>query len=192
MLTLTAQEYDPGLGLTVPSSIEEIRETTRFHELASRCQDVYDKIRQTSPVAAQYALMNAHQRRVLVSFNARELYHLTRLREDKTAQWDIRDKTRKMVELAKHIMPLTLLLTGGKDQYPALYQELYGKPLVIPPPAPEPLPESMKPVATSENGKGPAVPNEGPCDEEAASNKRPATRRKVNKSRAVAHRKVKK
>jgi flavin-dependent thymidylate synthase len=129
MLTLTSQQYEPSLGLTVPASIEEIRETARFRDLAGRCQELYDKIKGSSPPAAQYTLMNAHQRRVLVSINARELYHLTRLREDKTAQWDIRDKTRKMVELAKHILPLTLLLTGGKDQYPALYQELYGKPL---------------------------------------------------------------
>lgn len=146
MLTLTCQEYDPGLGVTLPASIDEIRETTRFHELMAKCQELYEKLRNWSPgpgvtlpindgdsrrLAAQYVLTNAHQRRVLVSFNARQLYHLTRLREDKTAQWDIRDKVRKMVELAKHIMPLTLLLTGGKDQYPALYQELYGRPLEV-------------------------------------------------------------
>jgi flavin-dependent thymidylate synthase len=148
MLTLTAQQYDPGLGLTVPSSIEEIRETTKFHELAGRCSELHEKIKAFSPVAAQYALMNAHQRRVLVSINARELYHLTRLREDRAAQWDIRDKTRKMVELAKHIMPLTLLLTGGKDQYPALYQELFGKPLPVVAPPVKAEPES-NPIAAS-------------------------------------------
>ena len=166
MLTLTCQQYDPGLGVTVPSSIEEIRETTKFHELTGRCQDLYERIKawgqgpgfgdrgadarlptaEAQALAAQYALTNAHQRRVLVSFNARELYHLTRLREDKAAQWDIRDKTRKMVELAKHIMPLTLLLTGGKDQYPALYQELFGKPLVIAPPPAELQPEPVSPL----------------------------------------------
>jgi hypothetical protein len=129
LVTLTAQEYDPGLGLTIPNSIDEIRETPRLRELAHRSEELFNRIRQSASRAAQYVLINAHRRRVLLSINARELYHLTRLREDKTAQWDIRDKTRKMVELAKHIMPLTLLLTGGKDQYPALYQELFGRQL---------------------------------------------------------------
>lgn len=144
MITLAAQPYDPVLGITVPASVEELRETTRFREMTHRSQDLYDRIRPHSPLAAQYALTNAHQRRVLVSVNARELYHLTRLREDKSAQWDIRDKTRKMVELAKHIMPLTLLLTGGKDQYPAMYQELFGKPLPVPAPSVVQVPAKIK------------------------------------------------
>jgi len=143
MATLTGQRYDPGYGLTVPGSIEEIREITRFKEVCARCEDLYDRLKVSAPDAAQYILTNAHQRRVLFSVNARELYHLTRLREDKAAQWDIRDKTRKMVELAKHIMPLTLLLTGGKDQYPAIYQELFGRP---PPPEERPKPVVLKPL----------------------------------------------
>ncbi|MEO0108984.1 MAG: FAD-dependent thymidylate synthase, partial [candidate division WOR-3 bacterium] len=94
MITLTAQHYNPSLGVTVPPSIEEIRELPHFREAAARCLDLYDRVAQHSQVAAQYVLSNAHQRRALVSVNARELYHITRLREDKTAQWDIRDKTR--------------------------------------------------------------------------------------------------
>jgi hypothetical protein len=57
-----------------------------------------------------------------------------------------------MVELAKHIMPLTLLLTGGKDQYPATYQELFGKPL-----PPEEKPQPM----IAEGFKGPEAGGSG-------------------------------
>jgi flavin-dependent thymidylate synthase len=155
MATITAQRYDPGFGITVPGSIEEIREFTKFKEVCARCEDLYDRVRESSPDAAQYVLANAHQRRVLFSINARELHHLTRLREDKAAQWDIRDKTRKMVELAKHIMPLTLLLTGGKDQYAAIYQELFGKPL---PPEEKPQTIALPPIAEPVVKEVPAAP----------------------------------
>jgi flavin-dependent thymidylate synthase len=161
MATLTCQRYDPGYGLTVPGSIEEIREINRFKEVCSRCEDLYDRIRERAPDAAQYVLTNAHQRRVLFSANARELYHLTRLREDKAAQWDIRDKTRKMVELAKHIMPLTLLLTGGKDQYPAIYQEVFGKPLPVVERPPIVLQPPVEPAAPEE--PAPARPKKSPA-----------------------------
>jgi flavin-dependent thymidylate synthase len=173
MATLTSQLYDPGLGLTVPPSIDEIRETTKYNEVASRCLDLYDRIRPYSQIGAQYVLMNAHQRRALVSINAREIYHLTRLREDQAAQWDIRDKTKKMIELAKHIMPLTLLLTGGKDQYSALYQELYAKPL--------PVGEPVAPVVSPAPVQATPEPEEAkPKPEES----KPAVKHKTTRKRA--------
>jgi thymidylate synthase ThyX len=84
--------------------------------LANRC-----------PTAAEYVLTNAHRRRLLIGMNARELYHVSRLREDKHAQWDIRNISTKMLEQAKQVMPLTLLLTCGKHQYSEAYEEIYGK-----------------------------------------------------------------
>jgi hypothetical protein len=65
---------------------------------------------------------------VLLKCNARELYHLSRLREDKHAQWDIQKIARKMSELAKEVMPLTMLTIGGKDAYPEIYQKVFGRP----------------------------------------------------------------
>jgi len=128
MATISAQPYDPALGITVPKSIGEIGESDKFNEIIHKTDEVYDKIYKKSPIAAQYVLTNAHQKRVLLSLDARELYHISRLREDKTAQWDIRKKTKKMVEAAKHFMPLTLMFIGGKDKFPVIYQEIFGQP----------------------------------------------------------------
>ncbi len=66
---------------------------------------------------ADYALTNAHRRRVLFKCNAREMHHLSRLREDAHAQWDIRRVASRMIELARERMPLTLLLAAGKDRF---------------------------------------------------------------------------
>lgn len=125
MASIIAQPYSPALGVTIPNSIVEIGEKDKFTEIVHKTEDLYDKIAQKLPHAAQYILTNGHQKRVLLSLNARELYHISRLREDQTAQWDIRSKVKKMVEAANHFMPLTLMFVGGKDQFPTLHHEIF-------------------------------------------------------------------
>jgi flavin-dependent thymidylate synthase len=126
MMSMTCQPYNPNVGWTIPVSVAEIKEHKNFKEILSRTEDTYERIREHHPAAAQYVLTNSHQRRVLVTLNARELYHLARLREDMAAQWDIRDIVNRMVEQARNVMPLTLVLACGKDRYPAVYRDLYG------------------------------------------------------------------
>lgn len=128
MVSLTCQPYDPGLGVTIPESILEIGMDENFREVIDRTEEVFFKIEREVPIVAQYVLTNAHRRRVLLKTSARELYHISRLRQDATAQWDIRRLTGKMVDQAKEVMPLTLLLAGGKDSYPKLYEQVYGHP----------------------------------------------------------------
>jgi thymidylate synthase ThyX len=75
------------------------------------------------PLAAACILTNAHRKRVLMKLNARELYHIARLRADRHAQWDIRHLTGKMLAQARKAMPLTLMMAGGKDCFAELYRE---------------------------------------------------------------------
>ena len=60
-----------------------------------------------------------------MKLNARELYHLARLRVDQHAQWDIRDLSEKMLEQARRIMPLTLMMACGKDGFAARYKKIF-------------------------------------------------------------------
>jgi hypothetical protein len=70
---------------------------------------------------------------VLWKVNAREFYHFSRLREDATAQWDIRQVAAEMTEQAEKAMPLTMLMIGGKDAYPQNYLDIFGKkPKMVP------------------------------------------------------------
>jgi hypothetical protein len=79
-------------------------------------------------------LTNAHRRRALLKVNLRELYHVSRLREDASAQWEIRAMAGQMSRLAKKAMPLACLLLGGKDAYPELYAKIFGvRPKMTPP-----------------------------------------------------------
>jgi len=138
MATLTAQDYAPALGVTMPSSIEAIGAGGEFRELIARTNETYATLLPKTGPAAAYVLTNAHRRRVLLKVNVRELYHISRLREDPTAQWEIRQVAGRMSDLARKEMPLSCLLLGGKDQYPALYQKVFGKPpKMTPPPYPK-------------------------------------------------------
>jgi len=128
MASIICQEYDPDLGVTIPPSIGEIGMADDFKRVISETEEVYGKINKKLPLVSKYILTNAHRKRVLLRVNARELYHISRLREDTSAQWDIRQVTHKMVELAKEVMPLTCLFIGGKDSYPRIYEEIFGHP----------------------------------------------------------------
>jgi len=125
MSTIIAQEYNPHLGVTVPPSIKAIGRQKDFLDLMHRTQSTYEKIREKAPLAAVYVLTNAHRKRVLMKLNAREMYHLARLRADAHAQWDIHNLTGKMLKQAKKVMPLTLMMACGKDHFPSLLNKTY-------------------------------------------------------------------
>ena len=117
MATITCQEYDPLLGVTIPPSISEIGMENRFQEAIARTEEAYHRVREIAPPAAPYILTNAHRKRVALRVNVRELYHISRLREDRHAQWDIRETAERMVRLGKEAMPLALMLAAGKDAF---------------------------------------------------------------------------
>lgn len=134
MATLTAQDYNPGLGVTVPPSLQEIGARKEFMEIIDETNRVCSLLKEKTDCGADYVLTNAHRRRVLLKVNARELYHISRLREDATAQWDIREVAGEISRLAREVMPLTCLLVGGKDAYPGMYEEIFGRPPKLFPP----------------------------------------------------------
>lgn len=125
MATIIAQEYDPGLGVTIPKAVCAIGQQKRFREIMRKTEDAFEQIQQKAPLAAPYVLTNAHRKRVLMKINARELYHLARLRSDEHAQWDIRNLADEMLKKAKKVMPLTLLLACGKDSFATLYKKTF-------------------------------------------------------------------
>ena len=137
MATMVALPYDPGLGLTVPDSMERAGLGGDLRRLADRATEVWRAIDLLAPrlqgapppnggyPAAAYALVNAQRRRVVVRMNARELHHFSRLREDVHAQWDIRRLAAQMLALARERMPITLALAGGKDWFASRQQEVF-------------------------------------------------------------------
>jgi hypothetical protein len=134
MSTLTAQPYDPSRGVTVPPSVEAVGARAEFLAVLAETEAFFEGLRDRIGRAAEYVLTNSHNKRVLWKTNAREFYHFSRLREDATAQWDIRQVAADMSRRASEKMPLTMLLIGGKDVYPELYRRVFGKPPHMKPP----------------------------------------------------------
>ncbi|MFH1283460.1 MAG: FAD-dependent thymidylate synthase [bacterium] len=127
MATITCQDYDPLIGMTIPDSIKEIGEEEVFVNLVEKSSKLYNKLLNEAPSAAPYILTNAHRRRVLIRVNARELYHISRLREDEHAQWDIRQISTIMSKKASEVMPLTFMLICGKSSFNGVFGKLFEK-----------------------------------------------------------------
>jgi flavin-dependent thymidylate synthase len=134
MATLTGQSYDPELGVTIPPSVEDIGAAQEFVAVIEQTNDAYARLKKEVGEAANYVLTNAHRRRVLLKVNVRELYHISRLRQDQTAQWDIRRIAGMMADEVRAVMPLSLMLLGGKDRFPQVYRKVFGRgPKLLPP-----------------------------------------------------------
>jgi flavin-dependent thymidylate synthase len=125
MATITGQEYDPSLGVTIPPAIREIGMEKAFMEIVTRTEKTFGELKKHTPTAAGYILTNSHRKRISMKINARELYHIARLRGDTHAQWDIREMAEQMVYLGKREMPLTLMLATGKDGFASLYDHAF-------------------------------------------------------------------
>jgi len=134
MATLTWQRYDPGLGVTVPPAVREAGAEKEFLSVVDRTNDTHARLEKEIGPAADYVLTNAHRRRALLKVNVRELYHISRLRQDATAQWEIRRIAAEMGRLAAKTIPLSCLLLGGKDAYPEVYARVFGRPPKMAPP----------------------------------------------------------
>lgn len=118
MATLLTQDYDPRLGVTIPAIFAEAGLTSEFDSVRRASEELHARISErSSTAAAAYALTNAHRRRLLFRADARELYHLARLRMDAHAQWDIRALVTEMIRQARERMPLAMMLAGGKDRF---------------------------------------------------------------------------
>jgi flavin-dependent thymidylate synthase len=134
MASLTWQRYDPRLGVTVPPSVREAGAESDFLAVIDRTNETHARLEKDIGQAADYVLTNAHKRRALLKVNVRELYHISRLRQDATAQWEIRQISTEMARLAAKVMPLSCLLLGGKDAYPGIYSRVFGRsPKMVPP-----------------------------------------------------------
>lgn len=129
MATLSKQNYDVRLGYTIPPHIHDADCVAMFEESLARSLEMYQIIREilagVSSDAAQYALTNAHRRKVIFQANAREMTHFSRLREDKHAQWDIRNIATKMVQLAREACPGIMQFACGKDSFATMRKSVF-------------------------------------------------------------------
>lgn len=127
LATISAQRYDPALGVTIPPAIREVGMDAAFREVCRASEETAREIAKSAPTAAPYILTNAHRRRVVMTINARELYHIARVRADRHAQWDIRRTAARITEIGREAMPLISMLACGKDAFAEIYAGAFDK-----------------------------------------------------------------
>jgi flavin-dependent thymidylate synthase len=125
MMSISKQPYDISLGYTIPPSIIETGLRDKFERIMDESEKAYRKLRKSSSASAEYILTNAHRRRVLVNANLRELYHITRLRMDWHAQWDIQNISAQMAAVTGEVAPLSSALACGKDKFQEVKKKFY-------------------------------------------------------------------
>ena len=124
--TINAQAYNFNMKPIVPETIKKIGYKDKYLELAERSNDLMKKLAKQSSCLSEYACINGTRRNVLISMNARELYHFIRLRSDSHAQWEIRDISNRISEIVKEKFPVIFALAGGKDKYNSLKESIDG------------------------------------------------------------------
>jgi len=116
MLTLLPQDYDTSLGFTMPPNIEEAGLGQELVDVVNKSSELHETLEPRYGKAAEFALTNAHRRRVLICTNMRELCHVSRTREDKHAQWEIRGLATQLSKLARDYAPITASVLGGQSE----------------------------------------------------------------------------
>lgn len=125
LMTQLVQAYEPTYAAIVPPAIDEVGQGEAFRAAVREASVAAEELAKTQLLLAPYLLTNAHVKRVMAVVNAREIYHLSRLRCDAHAQWEIQILAGKMLELLKSKWPNLLALACGKDKYDEIYRDYF-------------------------------------------------------------------
>lgn len=98
----------------IPPSIAGNRETeTIFREKMREIQLAYNELVKVVPAEdARYILPNATETKLVVTYNARSLYHFFRLRCCRRAQWEIRELAFLMLKEVQKVAPVLFAKAG--------------------------------------------------------------------------------
>ncbi len=107
------ENFDP----VIPETIKENEEALgRYEDFMSEVKETYSELKEMEEVPledARFVLPNATRSNIIVTMNARELWHFFSLRCCKRAQWEIRDLANKMLELVKEKAPIIFEEAGA-------------------------------------------------------------------------------
>ncbi|MBN1386441.1 FAD-dependent thymidylate synthase [Candidatus Woesearchaeota archaeon] len=118
MCTQTSQLFNADLGYDVPSEISEIGEEGRFRDLMERSRSLFGRIREKHPHEAQYVVPFAFRKRVLFTWNLRELEHFIRIRSSQQGHISYRRiAIRCHEEIEKRFPLLAKYLRVDKKDY---------------------------------------------------------------------------
>lgn len=105
MMTQTPQVLRADLGYAVPRLLIEAGQGEAYHRAMTSAQDGFEELAAWNPAVAAYLVPNGFNRRVLMTLNLREAYHLCELRSAENAHFSIRVMALRMAELIHQVHP---------------------------------------------------------------------------------------
>jgi len=110
MQTYIPQAMTTVHGFRAPRLIHDAHLAPKFYMAMGVAEESFSEVAKYSPLAAQYLVTHAHYRRVLMTANLRELYHLFKLRTSRLAHFSIREP---MLEAMKQVVAIHPMLFQG-------------------------------------------------------------------------------
>lgn len=105
MCTQTTQLLSTKHGFSMPKEMKEAGLGNEFKELMKEAKELYGKLAEEMPYEAQYCVPLAYKKRVLYTWNLRELYHVIRLRTGKAGHKSYRKVAQQCYLELKRIHP---------------------------------------------------------------------------------------
>ncbi len=106
MMTQTPQRLTTRLGCATPLLITEAGFGSQYEAAMEAASQMFEKLYEFSPAAAQYVVPNGFNRRVLAEFNLREAYAFCQLRSASNAHFSIRRVAQRVYEEMTRVHPL--------------------------------------------------------------------------------------
>ncbi len=116
MSTMLKSGYHPEKGFVTPELINSLQMEDKISKVMQQTNELYLELESYKKGLGNYILTNAHKTTVLFKANLREIYHFSRLRGDRHAQWEIQEIAKKIDVLVKEKAPLAGKILGGKDE----------------------------------------------------------------------------
>jgi len=116
MMTLTPQPLDVRLGYAVPLALEEAKCAARYRQAMDTAAETFLSLAADLPAEAAYIFPNAFNRRVLITLNMREAFHLCKLRSAPNAHFSIRRIAMLMYEMIREVYPTFARYMGCGDR----------------------------------------------------------------------------
>ena len=105
MMTYLPQPLTVAHGFRIPTVVAQAGLESEFRQTVATAEETYWKVRKISPMAAQYLVTHAHNRRVMTKMNLRECFHLFKLRTSDEAHFSIREPMQEAMRLAVEVQP---------------------------------------------------------------------------------------
>lgn len=115
MMTQLHQKLTPEYGYAIPKLIEESGMKQKYCDAIDNASKVYYEIAKVFPDEAAYILTNAHNRRMFMKMNLRELFYLVKIRSRNTGHFSYRRIVLRMYELACEKYPVIMKYLHLRD-----------------------------------------------------------------------------